>query len=312
MSNEKLLVGPAPHFRAKEDSEGMMRDVIIALLPALFLSIYFFGILAAIVVIVAVVSSLVFEYIMLRARKKTATKTDYYSAALTGLLLAFCITSATPFWAVIVGSAVAIVIAKHFFGGLGFNIFNPALVGRAFLLASYPVMMTTWFKPMDAITGPTPLNLIKEQGISTALSPLFFGNVGGSIGETSALALIIGGLYLLYRKAIDFRIPVSYFGTVIIFSHIFGVDPLFHLLAGGLMLGAIYMATDPVTSPVSRPGGWFFGAGCGLITMVIRLWGGYPEGVCYSILLMNAVVPLLDRYLPGTRFGAKRRLSLKK
>lgn len=310
MGSEKLLVTPAPHFRAKDDSEWMMKDVLIALVPAALLSVYFFGINAAVVILTAVAASLVFEYLILKARKKAPVKTDYFAAAITGLLMAFCITSATPFWAVIIGAFVAIVITKHFFGGLGYNIFNPALVGRAFLLASYPVMMTTWMKPFDAITSPTPLNLVKEQGISTAYGPLFFGNVGGSIGETSAAALLIGGLYLLWRKTIDWRIPASYFITVIVFSYISGVDPAFHLLAGGLMLGAIYMATDPVTSPVSKIGGWIFGFGCGLITMVIRLWGGYPEGVCYSILLMNATVPLIDRYLPGRKFGTIRKYKI--
>lgn len=302
MDSEKLLVSPSPHIRSNHKK--VMLDVIIALVPALILSLYFFGLRAAVVIVTAVVACVGFEILMFKLRKKKPLPIDIGSAGLTGLLLAFCITSATPFWAVIIGSLVAIVIAKHFFGGLGYNIFNPALVGRAFLLASYPVMMTTWYKPMAAVTGPTPLNLIKESGVSTLYNPLFYGNIGGSIGETSAIALLIGGLYLLYRKTIDWRIPASFFGTVVLFSLIFRVDPLFHLLAGGLMLGAIYMATDPVTSPVSKVGGWIFGFGCGLITMVIRLWGGYPEGVCYSILLMNAVVPLIDRYLPGTKFGA--------
>ncbi len=294
MDSEKLLVSPAPHIRA--DHKKVMLDVVIALLPVLALSLYFFGLSAAIVITTAIVSCVGFEFLMFRLRKKKPQPIDIASAGLTGLLLAFCITSATPFWAVIIGSLVAIVIAKHFFGGLGYNIFNPALVGRAFLLASYPVAMTTW----DAVSGATPLVA------GAAYGPLFYGNIGGSIGETSAIALLLGGLYLLYRKTIDWRIPASYFGTVVLFSLIFRVDPLFHLLAGGLMLGAIYMATDPVTSPVSKIGGWIFGFGCGLITMVIRLWGGYPEGVCYSILLMNAVVPLIDRYLPGKKFGTVR------
>lgn len=298
-----LHVTPAPHIKGKESNARIMLDVLIALLPATVAAIYFFGMNAFVIIITGIISAGVFERIALLIKKAPVTLADMRSASITGLLLALIVSPFTPWWAIIIGNFIAIFIAKHAFGGLGFNIFNPALIGRAFLVASWPVIMTTWLKPFDAIATATPL--AKEAPAAATYLELFIGNVGGSMGETSALALLIGAAYLIWRRAIDLRIPAAYLGTVAVIAFVFQVDPIFHLLAGGLMIGALFMATDPVTSPVTKPGRWIFGAGCGIITMVLRLWGGYPEGVCYSILLMNAATPLLDRYARGRIFGYK-------
>ena len=299
---KNLIVTPAPHIK---ETSIPMGDVIVALVPALAAGLWFFGVRAFWVILATTLSAVVFEMISLKLRKMKITPKDIVSAAVTGLLLSFCVSSAMPWWIMIIASFISIVIAKHAFGGLGFNIFNPALVGRAFLLTSWPVLMTTWYRPFDAVTGATPLSLLKESKVITDYAVMFFGNHCGSIGETSAVALLIGAVYLLYRRTIEIRIPLSYLLTVALMSAIFRVDPVFNLLAGGVLLGAFYMATDPVTSPVTKPGRWVFGFGCGFITMVIRLWGGYPEGVCYAILVMNATTPLLDRYLQGRIFGRK-------
>jgi len=300
----ELIVSSGPHIREKESNE--MLHVLVALVPAFIFGIYLFGFPALIVCFSAIAACVIFEMIMLKAKKQPFTKKDVGSAVVTGLLFAFCVSSAMPWWIMVIGAFVAIVLVKHAFGGLGFNIFNPALVSRAFLLSSWPVLMTSWNKPFDAVTTATPLGLLKEQQILTDYMTMLIGNHAGSIGETSAIALLLGGLYLLIMKVIDHRIPVGYMFTVAIFGLIFRQDVVFHMLAGGLLLGAFFMATDPVTSPVSKPGRWVFGIGCGIITMVIRLWGGYPEGVCYSILVMNATVPLIDRYMQGRIYGRKR------
>jgi electron transport complex protein RnfD len=272
-----------------------MRDVLIALLPAVAASIIFFGWRAILLQVVAIFSAVLAEYCCQKIMRRKITIGDL-SAVVTGLLLALCVSAAMPWWAVSLGSIFAIVVAKMLFGGLGFNIFNPALIGRAFLLASYPVFMTTWLKPFDTLTGATPLAVLKEHsGEIPGLLNLFFGSVGGSLGETSALAILLGAGYLFFRKVIDWRIPGVYLFTVVLFALLTGQAPLFHLLAGGLLYGAFFMATDYTTSPMSTKGKLIFGAGCGIVTMVIRLYGGYPEGVCYSILFMNMFVPLLDR-----------------
>jgi electron transport complex protein RnfD len=223
------------------------------------------------------------------------------------MLLAFTLPPTVPFWIPIVGSVVAIVVGKHVFGGLGNNIFNPALVGRAFLLAAWPVYMTTWASPVsrwaepgskvaDAVTTATPLAAMKLQGQTTPLIDLFIGNTGGCLGATSVLAIFIGASYLLYKRTVTWHIPSSFIGTVFVFSFLLGQDPVFHLFAGGLMLGAFYMATDVVTSPVTKSGRLVFGCGAGIITVIIRQFGGYPEGVCYAILIMNALTPLIEKY----------------
>lgn len=301
--NEKLLVNAAPHIRDRETVSVIMKDVLIALVPALIASLYFFGLNALTVILACSFSALFFEAICLKITGKKIAIADIKSALLTGILLAFCLTPITPWWMAAIGSGFAIIFVKHLFGGLGFNVFNPALAARAFLLASWPVLMTTWVRPFDAVTSATPL--AKPIPPLTSLIDLFTGNVGGSLGETSAIALLIGAAYLVFRQAIDLRIPTAYLGTVTIFSLILHLNPLFHLFAGGLMLGAFYMATDPVTSPTTKMGRWIFGFGCGALTMIIRLWGGYPEGVCYAILLMNAATPLLDKYTRGKVFGEK-------
>lgn len=290
-----LVLSTGPHLRDNESTKRIMYDVVFALIPALIASIIFFGWNALLIIVVSVISAILTQVLCLKLRGKKV-KADG-SALVTGILMAMCLPPAIPLWMVALGAFVAIAIAKEAFGGLGFNIFNPALVGRAFLLASYPIAMTTWRVPFKATTGATPLGMLQEgsvAGLST-IKELFLGTIGGSIGETSALALLIGAAYLLFRKVIDWRIPVAYIGTVALLSFVFGQDPLFHIFAGGLILGAFFMATDYVTTPMTTKGKLIFGIGAGVLVVVIRLWGGYPEGVCYSILLMNAVTPLLDK-----------------
>ena len=305
-----LLVTSSPHVQSQDNVPHAMRDVLLALCPALLASLWFFRLSALLVITVCVISAYLAEIVCLKATKKAATGEG--SAIVTGLLLAFCVPPNLPLWMAALGSVFAIVIAKHLFGGLGQNIFNPALIGRAFLLASFPVAMTTWTSPLDGLTTASPLGIMKEatgQALPS-ISQLFLGTVSGSIGETSALAILLGGAYLLYRGHIDWRIPGSFLGTVFVLTTIIGLIkgqgvwyPLFHLCAGGLLLGAFFMATDWVTSPVTKLGRILFGIGCGLLVVLIRLKGGYPEGVAYSILLMNVVTPLLDRYSRARVFG---------
>lgn len=306
-----LIVSSSPHLHSPDNVPAAMRDVLIALIPALLVAVYYFRLPAVMVILACVVSAYVAELVCLKIMKRDSA-TKEYSALVTGLLLAFCLPPTLPVWMAALGSIFAIVIAKHLFGGLGHNIFNPALTGRAFLLASFPVAMTTWVSPVDGVTTASPLGILKEATGQQlpSITDLFLGNVSGSLGETSALALLIGGVYLLYKKHIDWRIPISYLGTVFVLTSIvagikgYGLDyPIFHLFAGGLFLGAFFMATDWVTSPVTKMGRLIFGAGAGVLVVIIRLKGGYPEGVCYSILLMNVVTPLIDRYTKARVFG---------
>jgi electron transport complex protein RnfD len=307
-----------------------MYDVLIALIPAFLVSIYVFGIGALIVTAVAVASCLFFEFVIQKYLLKVSTSITDGSALLTGVLLAFNLPSNIPIWMIIVGSLVAIGIAKLSFGGLGFNIFNPALVGRVFLLISFPVQMTSWptaienqGKIVDALTGATPLGIIKEglqmgENMTSLITQiptnldLLLGITGGSLGEMSALALLLGGIYLLIRKVISWHIPVVILMTIALLTGIFWMlnpeqyaSPIFHLLAGGAILGAFYMATDLVTSPMTKKGMVIFAIGIGLITVVIRLFGAYPEGVSFAILIMNAFVPLINTYFKPRRFGSK-------
>lgn len=285
----------------------MMKETLIALLPAAAMGVILFGSRGLWPIVVSTLAAISAEVIMIGFRRKKLKAADIGSAALTGLLLALTLPPAIPWYATASGAMLSIIIAKHFLGGLGYNIFNPALVGRAFLMASWPVLMTTWVAPfskVDAITTATPLAAVRLGQMAPTYMNMLFGLHGGSIGETCAIALLLGGLYLLIRKIIEWRIPLSFIGTVMVVSALFGRDPIFQVLGGGLMLGAFFMATDPVTSPVTKSGRWAFGIGCGIITMVIRLFGGYPEGVCYAILIMNAVAPLMDRYLRERVFGA--------
>lgn len=297
MEQNKLLMASSPHQHAREDTSRVMLEVLMALAPAATLAVFFFGTRALLLMLVSVAVAVGTEALIQKLTGRPITIRDF-SATITGLLLAFIVPAGLPLWIVAVGAFVAIAIGKHVFGGLGNNPFNPALVGRAVLLASWPAQMTTWVAPFTFLTTATPLG-----GGVKDYSSLFLGAVPGSLGETSALALIVGGLYLLWRGIIDWRIPAGFIGTVAVFTFVFGGDPIFHVLAGGLLLGAFFMATDMVTSPVTKRGRLIMGVGCGLITSIIRLWGGYPEGVTYSILIMNALTPLIDRYTRPVRFG---------
>ncbi len=325
-----LTVSPAPHAKGPLSTQRLMRDVLIALAPAFCVSVYMFGISSIVVTAISIASCLLFEWLIQKYVLKVQPTISDLSAVVTGLLFAFNLPSNLPIWIIILGAFIAIGVGKMSFGGLGQNPFNPALVGRVFLLISFPVQMTTWPKPLmsrtlwpwqvvdastgattDALTGATPLAWIKSHTL-TELTPidLWLGKVGGSLGEASAIVLIIGGLYLLWRHVITWHIPVSILLTVWAFTGILNlVNPeiyapaLIHLSAGGLMLGAIFMATDYVTSPMNPVGQIIFGVGIGVITVVIRCFGGYPEGVSFAILIMNALVPLINRYVKPTRFG---------
>lgn len=326
----KLTISLSPHIHGSDTIERNMYGVLIALVPAFLCSVVFFGWGAILVTAVSVAACLLFEYLIQKyILRQTPTIWDG-SAIITGVLLAFNLPSCIPLWIVVIGALVSIGIAKMSFGGLGNNIFNPALVGRVFLLISFPVQMTTWPSPQgfattDAVTGATPLALVKEalggngdnvrsisqilaeNGIST--SDLIYGNIGGSLGEVAAIALLIGFAYMLIRKIITWHIPVAIFATVIIFSgilHLANPDqfagPVFHLFTGGLMLGAIFMATDYVTSPMTHKGMWIYGVGIGLLTVLIRVFGAYPEGMSFAILIMNGFTPLINRYCKPQRF----------
>jgi len=316
----KLLVSASPHIRSDISIPKVMWMVVISLIPAFIGSVWFFGLRAVLLTVLSIASAVASEAITEKAFGRPITIKDG-SAVITGILLAFNLPPGVPFWVPIVGSAFAIIIVKQLFGGLGYNFLNPALAARAFLMVSWPSLMTgKWLAPrtgylggFDAITQATPLNLLKNGPPSViphlnsaeVLKNLFFGNVGGCIGETSALLLLIGAGVLFAYKIIDYRIPLSYIATVFILTWVLPTpaSPLFHLLAGGLILGAFFMATDYTTTPVTPKGRWIFGIGCGVITVMIRLWGGYPEGVSYSILLMNVATPLIDRLTRPRRFG---------
>lgn len=296
-----LLVTLSPHIRHEDNVPKIMYKVILALVPAAIAGVIFFGARAALIYIISILASILTEYLFQKIRKRPIAVNDG-SAIVTGLLLALTLPPTLPLWMAVVGAVASIGLGKQVYGGLGSNVFNPALVGRAFLLITFPVAMTTW-AAADAVSTATPLNLLKMQGISTDYFQLFLGNVGGSIGETSAAAILIGGAYLLLAKLIDWRIPAAFIGTTVITVLIAGGDPLMHLLSGGLLLGAFFMATDMVTTPLTRKGKWIFGIGSGLITAIIRLYGGYPEGVMFSILLMNSVTPVINRYTRPKMYG---------
>ena len=307
-----FVVSGTPHVRSKESIQSIMRDVIIALVPATAMGIFYFGINALILIIAAIASAVAFEAICQKVMKKPVTVSDL-SAVVTGLLLAMNLPAAAPVWVAIVGSAFAIIFGKQLFGGLGQNFINPALAGRAFLLASYPTEMTTWSVPnglevADAATYATPLAQLKAGSLDASLGELLLGQCGGTIGETCAIALIIGGVYLLYKHVISWKIPVIYIATVAILFGVIGRQgvrlPLQEICAGGVMLGGIFMATDYASSPVTPKGQIIFAVGAGLITYLIRTFGGYPEGVSYSILIMNCCVPLIERFTEPTIFGA--------
>ena len=306
-----FVVSGTPHVRSKESIQSIMRDVIIALVPATAAGIYYFGLRALILIVAAIISAVFFEWLYEKITKKPVTINDL-SAVVTGLLLAMNLPASAPVWVAIVGSAFAIIFAKQLFGGLGQNFINPALAGRAFLLASYPPEMTPWVVPnglaADAATYATPLAQLKNGTLDASLGQLVLGQVGGTIGETCAIALIIGGIYLLYKHVISWKIPVIYIATVFILFAVIGRHgmrmPLQEIFAGGVMLGGIFMATDYASSPVTPKGQVIFAVGAGLLTYLIRTFGGYPEGVSYSILIMNCCVPLIERFTEPTIFGA--------
>lgn len=318
MSN--YTIAPAPHVHGGDSVKKNMLNVIIALMPAYLAGCWFFGIGAIMVSAVAIVSCMAFEWLITKFLLKKKPHLNDYSALLTGLLLAMNLPSSLPWWMVVIGSLVAIGIGKMSFGGLGNNLFNPALVGRVFLLISFPAAMTTWPIPdpltfsssVDALTAATPLALIKEGLIKDWMELKYYiGNVGGSFGETCDFALILGLIYLLATRTISWHIPVSIIGTIFIFTGIMHVvnpelyaSPLLHITSGGILLGSIFMATDYVTSPMTHKGQLIFGVGIGVITVVIRVFGSYPEGISFAILIMNAVVPLINRYIRPKRFGA--------
>jgi electron transport complex protein RnfD len=307
----RLLILSSPPFVREGDSVArVMWRVNLALLPALAWGVWSFGPDALRVTAACAAACVLTEAAIQRLRGKPVTVADG-SAVVTGILLALNLPPGIPTWMTVVGSVVAIAVAKQAFGGLGFNIFNPALIGRAFLMASYPAPMTSWrpYGAWDAVTTATPLGIVKEK-LSAALpsyAEMLFGKTGGCIGETSTLLLLAGALYLLWRGDITWHVPASFLASLALVSRLSGRDPLFSLLAGGAVLGACFMATDMVTVPLSGKGRLIFGAGCGCIAGMIRAWGGYPEGVCYAILLMNAFTPVIDRYTQPRRFGGRRR-----
>lgn len=325
--NLKLIATSSPHIRAAENTRSIMLDVIIAMMPALIWAIVKFGFRALTLTAVSVVGCMFFEWGYRKLMKKPQSVNDL-SAAVTGILLAFVCPVNMPYWMILVGDFFAIVVVKQLFGGLGKNFLNPALAGRAFLMLCYPVQMTTWVQPgpknwagiltaVDAVTGATPLSTdymhsgLLPDGVS--LGDMFVGNVGGCIGEVSALMLLAGGIYLVWRGVIRIRIPVAFIATVAVLTFIFpqgGNDRLqwmlYEILGGGLMLGAIFMATDYVTSPATKRGELIYGVGCGLLTVFIRYFGGYPEGVSYAILLMNVCAWLFDQIGQPARFGVTK------
>jgi len=333
----KLTVASSPHVNSPVSTRSLMLDVLIALIPAMCFGVYFFGPRALVLTLVSVVGCEFFEWLYRLLLKKPQTGGDL-SAAVTGVLLAFVCPVALPYWTVLIGDFFAIFVVKQLFGGLGKNFLNPALAGRAFLMLSYPVFMTTWVKPgvdnwmgvtasvADAVSSATPLSAEFMHSHTDAatqalvnvlpkatLTDMFVGNIGGCIGEVSALALLIGGVYLLWRGVIHIRIPAAFVGTVAVLTLIFplGGNPnltwmLYEVLGGGLLLGAFFMATDYVTSPCTPKGEIIFGVGCGLLTVFIRYFGGYAEGVSYAILLMNVCTPIIEKYTHPSRFGVSK------
>ena len=315
---EKLLVSPSPHLHTKTSTKSLMRDVVIAMMPAVLVSILFYGWSELLVLGVSVASCILLEYLITKyLLKKTCTVCDW-SATVTGVLLALNLPATTPWWVVFIGAVVAIGVAKMTFGGLGQNLFNPAIVGRVFLLISFPTYMTDWTRPqgfigsIDGYTGATPLGIFKEGGVDAIANldyvDMLLANIGGSAGELSAIAILAGFVYLLARRVIRPYITLSILATVAVFSGIFWAinpaeytDPLFNLLTGGVLLGSVFMATDYVTSPMSNVGGIIFGVG--LITMLIRYFGAYPEGMSFAILIMNSVVPLLNKWFHTKKYG---------
>jgi len=328
MIPNKLIISPSPHVHGKNSIKGLMYGVLIALIPTFFVSVYFFGLGALVVTFTAVASAVGFEYLIAKFILKREPSILDGSAAITGLLLAFNVPSNLPLHIIVIGSLVAIGVGKMSYGGLGNNIFNPALVGRVFLLISFPVQMTTWPLPSpiteaflgytDVVTGATPLGILKTQGVEAVMNTADYmqyliGNKAGSAGEIGAIAIIIGMVYMLWKKIITWHIPVAVIGSTAAFAAVlWGIDParfadpMFHILTGGLLLGAVFMATDYVSSPMTAKGMLAYGIGIGILTMIIRAFGSFPEGVSFAILIMNAMVPLFNQWFKPKRFGETR------
>ncbi len=335
----QFVISGSPHIHGGDSVKKIMFTVVLAMVPAMLASVYFFGLDALRVMLVAVASALLMEWAVQKYLLKGPLTINDGSAVVAGILLAFNLPSGIPTWMVVAGAFVMIGVAKMTFGGLGKNPFNPALVGRVFMLISFPVEMTRWPTPKplfapglaDAITGPTALGMLKE-GVDAGKTvsemmllenmpgemERFFGAMGGSLGEVSALAILLGGIYLIYKKVIDWQLPFSILLTAFLFSGLFYLinpamyaPPVFHLLSGGLMLGAIFMATDMVTSPMTIPGKIVFGVGIGLLTITIRFWGSYPEGISFAILIMNAFTPMINKAFKPKRFGTAVSKNLK-
>ncbi len=329
VTKKPLIISVSPHIKSEETTSRIMWSVSASLLPAAVMGAYFFGPRAVVTIALCILSSVFSEYLFQKALKKKISVSDG-SAFLTGLLLGLNLPPSVPFYIPIIGSCVAIIITKQLFGGLGYNIFNPALIGRAFLLISFPKLMTIWSEPaaafvfFDAKTTATPLGILKEEGQAKLIevfgdqinlyAQLLIGHRAGSIGETSVIALLIGAAFLLYKRYITWHIPASFLGTAALLAWIFGAkgtlfagDPLLHLMSGGMLLGAFFMATDYVTCPSVKSGQIVFGIGCGFLTMLIRLKGGYPEGVMFAILIMNCFAPLIERGLKTKIFGAQKK-----
>jgi electron transport complex protein RnfD len=342
IKTERTLLRSSPHALSPEQIPHVMWTVVVALVPASAAACWFFGLRALLIIIGAVIACVVFEYVLLRTRidaHRALRLSMDGSAVVTGVLLALNLPASSPWWLVLIGALVAMLLGKHLFGGLGQNIFNPALVARVFLLLAFPAQMTTWLYPrsgaqfmqlpqltaanLDAVTGATPLGMIKADGLQafldwaadsgTTLWSMLIGHTGGSLGETSALLLLVGAGLLFWRGYISWHVPVTYIATVFVLTGImwlinpnYYANPVLHILSAGLFLGAFFMATDMVTSPVSAKGMIIFGFGCGLITALIRLFGAFPEGVSFAILIMNGLTPLIDRYTKPSKFGEVR------
>ncbi len=310
-----LIISSSPHFLMDESVPKIMHNVVVALFPVIAASVYYFGLRALMLIVVCVATSLLTEYVFQKIRAQPIKIHDG-SAIITGILLALTLPPGFSIFGAVLGSFFAVGIGKQLFGGLGFNIFNPALLGRAFLMATYPVLTTTWVEPrtveraVDAVTAATPLALLKFEQVTTPLMDLLTGNTAGSLGETCVVAIIVGGLYLRFKGYINWKLPLGYLGSIAFFSGAFWLydpssyaNPLFHIMAGGAMLGAWFMVTDMVTSPVTPRGQWIFVICAGLLAVIIRIFGGLPEGVMYSILFMNAFVPLINRHTRPRIFG---------
>ena len=323
--NLKLIASSSPHIRSNEDTRSIMLDVIIAMIPALCMSVYVFGFQALILTVIAVVSCLFWEWGYRKVMKKNSSIGDL-SAVVTGMLLALSCPVSLPWWMMVIGSFFAIVVVKQLYGGIGCNFLNPALAARAALMACYASAMTQWAVPnkwmpifgsmADVETAATPMAIMKEGAFDQlpTITDMFIGKIGGSMGEVSALMLLVGGIYLMLRKVISWHTPVAFIGTVAVISlisapaGISAVDYMaYSVFGGGLMMGAIFMATDYATSPVTKPGQIIFGIGCGLLTVFIRRFGSYPEGVCFSILVMNCTTWLIDKYVRPTIYGAPKK-----